>query len=115
MGAAPLCTAQFDSTLPFQPQLNLCETGIFPAAFSIVAACQSAGVRVHAWQRRRPCAGSYKRFLPDCGTRRTLARAGAAVRRHRPMYITKHYEETNLAVLHGLIDAHPLGAWVTTG
>jgi transcriptional regulator len=30
------------------------------------------------------------------------------------LYIPKHYEETNLAVLHGLIAAHPLGAWVTT-
>jgi transcriptional regulator len=29
------------------------------------------------------------------------------------MYVPKHYEETDLAVLHALIDAHPLGAWVT--
>lgn len=31
------------------------------------------------------------------------------------MYLPKHYEVTNVEVLHALIDAHPLGAWVTTG
>jgi transcriptional regulator len=30
------------------------------------------------------------------------------------LYIPKHYEEKEIAVLHALIDAHPLGAWVTT-
>jgi transcriptional regulator len=29
------------------------------------------------------------------------------------MYIPKHYAETDIAVLHALIGAHPLGAWVT--
>jgi transcriptional regulator len=29
------------------------------------------------------------------------------------MYIPKHYEETDVGVLHELILAHPLGAWVT--
>jgi transcriptional regulator len=29
------------------------------------------------------------------------------------MYIPKHFEETDLRVLHALIEAHPLGAWVT--
>lgn len=28
------------------------------------------------------------------------------------MYIPKHHEETDVAVLHSLIEAHPLGAWV---
>jgi len=31
------------------------------------------------------------------------------------LYIPKHYEETDIATLHALIDAHPLGAWVMTG
>ena len=31
------------------------------------------------------------------------------------MYIPKHFEETDLRVLHALIEAHPLGAWVTPG
>jgi transcriptional regulator len=31
------------------------------------------------------------------------------------LYIPKHYEERDVALLHALIDAHPLGAWVTTG
>jgi transcriptional regulator len=31
------------------------------------------------------------------------------------LYIPKHYEEKDIAILHALIDAHPLGAWVTTG
>lgn len=30
------------------------------------------------------------------------------------MYTPKQHEETDLAVLHALIAAHPLGAWVTT-
>lgn len=29
------------------------------------------------------------------------------------MYLPKHHEESNLAVLHKLIEAHPLGTWVT--
>jgi transcriptional regulator len=29
------------------------------------------------------------------------------------MYVPKHFEETNAAVLHALIKSHPLGAWVT--
>jgi transcriptional regulator len=29
------------------------------------------------------------------------------------MYIPKHYEKSDLAALHALIDAHPLGSWVT--
>jgi transcriptional regulator len=29
------------------------------------------------------------------------------------MYIPKHFEETNVATLHELIQSHPLGAWVT--
>ncbi len=29
------------------------------------------------------------------------------------MYIPEQFEERELAVLHGLIDAHPLGTWVT--
>jgi transcriptional regulator len=29
------------------------------------------------------------------------------------MYVPKHHEETDLSVLHALIRAHPLGAWVT--
>jgi transcriptional regulator len=29
------------------------------------------------------------------------------------MYIPAHYQETDVAVLHALIKAHPLGAWVT--
>lgn len=31
------------------------------------------------------------------------------------MYVPKHFEETDTAVLHALIRAHPLGAWVTLG
>jgi len=31
------------------------------------------------------------------------------------LYIPKHYEEKDIAILHALIAAHPLGAWVTTG
>lgn len=31
------------------------------------------------------------------------------------MYLPKHFEETDPRVLHALIDAHPLGAWVTLG
>ncbi|MGC3980135.1 MAG: FMN-binding negative transcriptional regulator [Steroidobacteraceae bacterium] len=31
------------------------------------------------------------------------------------MYIPKHYEETDLAVLHSLARAHPLGTWATQG
>lgn len=31
------------------------------------------------------------------------------------MYVPKHHEETDLAVLHALIRSHPLGAWVTQG
>lgn len=31
------------------------------------------------------------------------------------MYIPKHHEECDLAVLHALVQAHPLGAWVTQG
>lgn len=30
------------------------------------------------------------------------------------MYIPKHHEETDRAVLHGLIQSHPLGMWVTS-
>jgi transcriptional regulator len=30
------------------------------------------------------------------------------------MYVPKHFEETDLSVLHGLIKEHPFGAWVTT-
>jgi transcriptional regulator len=29
------------------------------------------------------------------------------------MYIPKHFEETDVGVLHSLIESHPLGAWVT--
>ena len=29
------------------------------------------------------------------------------------MYIPKHHEENDTAILHGLIKAHPLGTWVT--
>lgn len=29
------------------------------------------------------------------------------------MYVPKHHEETDAAVLHALLRAHPLGAWVT--
>lgn len=29
------------------------------------------------------------------------------------MYVPKHHEETDIAVLHALIKSHPLGAWVT--
>jgi transcriptional regulator len=29
------------------------------------------------------------------------------------MYISEHFEERELTVLHGLIEAHPLGTWVT--
>lgn len=31
------------------------------------------------------------------------------------MYVPAFHEETGRAVLHGLIDAHPLGSWVTLG
>ena len=31
------------------------------------------------------------------------------------MYTPTHYQETRLGVLHALIDAHPLGAWVCLG
>lgn len=31
------------------------------------------------------------------------------------MYIPQHYEVKDLRILHALIDAHPLGAWVTAG
>jgi transcriptional regulator len=31
------------------------------------------------------------------------------------MYVPKHHEESDLAVLHALIRAHPLGTWVTQG
>lgn len=31
------------------------------------------------------------------------------------MYIPKHHEESDLAVLHSLIVAHPLGTWATQG
>lgn len=31
------------------------------------------------------------------------------------MYLPKHFEETDLAVLHALLRAHPLGTWVTLG
>lgn len=31
------------------------------------------------------------------------------------MYVPKHHEETDISVLHALIQAHPLGAWVTYG
>lgn len=31
------------------------------------------------------------------------------------MYIPQHYEESDRAVLHALIRAHPLGAWATLG
>jgi len=31
------------------------------------------------------------------------------------MYVPKHNEEKDLAVMHGLIRTHPLGAWVTPG
>jgi transcriptional regulator len=30
------------------------------------------------------------------------------------MYLPKHFEETDRSVLHGLMRAHPLAAWVTT-
>jgi transcriptional regulator len=29
------------------------------------------------------------------------------------LYVPKHYDETRIDVLHGLIGAHPLGVWVT--
>lgn len=29
------------------------------------------------------------------------------------MYVPKHFEETDVAVLHSLIGSHPLGAWIT--
>lgn len=29
------------------------------------------------------------------------------------MYLPSHHEEKDLSVLHALIQAHPLGAWVT--
>lgn len=31
------------------------------------------------------------------------------------MYLPEHFRETDARVLHALIDAHPLGAWVTLG
>jgi len=31
------------------------------------------------------------------------------------MYVPQHFEETDRAVLHALIQAHPLGTWVTPG
>ena len=31
------------------------------------------------------------------------------------MYVPKHFEENDVSVLHALIKAHPLGAWVTQG
>jgi transcriptional regulator len=31
------------------------------------------------------------------------------------VYIPKHYEKSDLAELHALIDEHPLGTWVTVG
>ncbi len=31
------------------------------------------------------------------------------------MYVPKHHEETDIAVLHALVRSHPLGAWVTHG
>jgi transcriptional regulator len=31
------------------------------------------------------------------------------------LYIPKYYAEKDVAILHALIDAHPLGAWVTAG
>jgi transcriptional regulator len=31
------------------------------------------------------------------------------------LYVPKHYEETDLGVLHALIEGHPLGAWVAPG
>jgi transcriptional regulator len=31
------------------------------------------------------------------------------------MYIPKHFEETRLPVLHGLIEAHPFGSLITMG
>jgi transcriptional regulator len=31
------------------------------------------------------------------------------------VYVPKHFEETDRAVLHALIDTHPLGAWITHG
>ena len=31
------------------------------------------------------------------------------------MYIPRHHEETELAVLHALVEAHPLGTWITPG
>ena len=31
------------------------------------------------------------------------------------MYIPKHHEETDTSILHALIQAHPLGGWVTQG
>jgi transcriptional regulator len=37
----------------------------------------------------------------------------AAPDKVRHMYIPKYHEETDTAVLHALVRAHPLGAWVT--
>jgi len=31
------------------------------------------------------------------------------------MYLPKHFEETDIKVLHSLVRAHPLGSWVTVG
>jgi len=31
------------------------------------------------------------------------------------MYVPKHYEESDISVLHSLIESQPLGAWVTHG
>jgi transcriptional regulator len=31
------------------------------------------------------------------------------------MYVPKHFEESDVSVLHALIKSHPLGAWVTQG
>jgi transcriptional regulator len=31
------------------------------------------------------------------------------------MYVPKHHEESDLTVLHALINSHPLGTWVTQG
>src|ERR1700741_1154589 len=42
--------------------------------------------------------------------RGTPRRSGEAA-----LYIPKHYEVADPAVLHSLIDAHPLGAWVRSG
>ncbi len=31
------------------------------------------------------------------------------------MYVPKHYEKSDITVLHALIRSEPLGAWVTQG